>query len=102
MQAAGELKIVEVICSIDTLTRAYEEVMWMPIYEYECSECGERFEVRQAMGKDESDLRCPKCNAAKPRKLISAFFSQRSGDSSTADYSDFPSCPTGTCGLPPM
>lgn len=73
----------------------------MPIYEYECSECGERFEVRQAMGKGETDVRCPKCNAAKPRKLISAFFSQHSDASGGADM-DFRSCPTGTCGLPPM
>lgn len=72
----------------------------MPLYEYQCTACGERFEVRQAMSEDGSKLRCPKCNAAKPRKVFSTFFSPGSSDLSGASFPG--SCPTGTCGLPPM
>jgi len=35
----------------------------MPIYEYQCAQCGEKFEVRQAIGADSSGLSCPKCGA---------------------------------------
>ena len=45
----------------------------MPLYEYRCCKCDEQFEVRQAMGEDGSNLRCPYCSAGKPTKLISAF-----------------------------
>jgi len=71
----------------------------MPLYEYRCTACGEKFEVRQSMGEDGAKLNCPKCKAAKPEKLFSTFFS--SGSSGPSDMS-LPSCPTGTCGLPPM
>lgn len=47
----------------------------MPIYEYECRECKERFEVIQKMGEDDPALCCPKCNTDRPEKVISAFCS---------------------------
>ena len=31
----------------------------MPIYEYQCTQCGEKFEVRQSIGEDGSKLNCP-------------------------------------------
>ena len=70
----------------------------MPLYEYRCTECGERFEVRQAMGEDGSKLNCPKCQAGNPQKLFSTFFSTASNE----PFDLGGSCPTGTCGLPPM
>jgi putative FmdB family regulatory protein len=33
----------------------------MPIYEYECSHCQHRFEVKQGF-KDKPQAKCPKCN----------------------------------------
>lgn len=53
----------------------------MPLYEYRCCKCDEQFEVRQAMGEDGSSLRCPRCNAAKPTKLISTFCNPGAGNS---------------------
>jgi len=43
----------------------------MPIYEYECQQCGKRFERLQGMG-DESSLACPDCGAA-AKRVISAW-----------------------------
>ena len=42
----------------------------MPIYEYECSSCGHRFEKLVRIGADAPD--CPECQAAEVRKLVSA------------------------------
>ena len=73
----------------------------MPIYEYQCAQCGERFEIRQAIGEDGSNLDCPKCHALKPKRLFSSFFSP---GSSIDDFPDMscPTCDSGVCGLPPM
>jgi len=46
----------------------------MLIYEYQCTQCGERFEVRQSMGEDGSKLHCPKCTTTNPERVVSSFF----------------------------
>jgi putative FmdB family regulatory protein len=73
----------------------------MPIYEYQCSHCGERFEVHQAIGEDGSELSCPKCHADEPKRLFSSFFSRGSNGVELPETS-CPTCSSGTCGLPPM
>jgi putative FmdB family regulatory protein len=47
----------------------------MPIYEYECRNCKETFEVIQKSGEDNEGLCCPKCNTDKPERLLSSFCS---------------------------
>jgi putative FmdB family regulatory protein len=47
----------------------------MPIYEYECGKCKERFEVLRKVDEDDAGLCCPKCKAEKPARLLSAFCS---------------------------
>ena len=75
----------------------------MPIYEYQCTQCGEKFEARQSFGEDGSRLNCPKCQAPDPRKLLSSFsFSMGSGAGATSSWDSCPTCSSGTCGLPPM
>ena len=73
----------------------------MPIYEYQCNQCGQRFEVRQGIGEGSSGLNCPKCNAPNPKRLISSFFNHSSSGTEDADMS-CPTCSSGVCGLPPM
>ena len=73
----------------------------MPIYEYQCTSCGEKFGVRQSIGEDGSKLNCPECNAKNPKRLFSSFFSPSSIASEPSGIS-CPTCTTGTCGLPPM
>ncbi|HEX5929488.1 MAG TPA: zinc ribbon domain-containing protein [Solirubrobacterales bacterium] len=41
----------------------------MPIYEFECEECGVRFEELVAAGDEE--MACPECGAAHARRLLS-------------------------------
>ena len=35
----------------------------MPIYEYECQQCGRKFEYFLRSGGDEKKVKCPKCGA---------------------------------------
>jgi putative FmdB family regulatory protein len=43
----------------------------MPIYEFECEECGERFEELVAAGED--SVPCPACGSTRARRLMSGF-----------------------------
>ncbi len=43
----------------------------MPIYEYQCQQCGHKFDKLQKMA-DEPLLDCPDCGQAELQKLISA------------------------------
>jgi len=47
----------------------------MPIYEYECGKCGERFELRRGITDSDSDseIRCPECGTENPRRVFSVF-----------------------------
>ena len=44
----------------------------MPIFEYECSGCRERFELLVS-GAEESGRACPRCGGTRLRRLLSSF-----------------------------
>lgn len=45
----------------------------MPIDEYRCEECGERFEKLVRRAEPGEPVRCPRCGAAETRKQFSSF-----------------------------
>jgi len=45
----------------------------MPIYEYECRKCAERFELLLSIKTNDNDIRCPKCGKESPKRLLSSF-----------------------------
>lgn len=42
----------------------------MPIYEFECEECGARFE--ELVAADVTELRCQRCGSARAKRQISS------------------------------
>lgn len=46
----------------------------MPIYEYRCGICGQKFELRRSLADSDSEIRCPGCQAEHPERLISASY----------------------------
>jgi len=44
----------------------------MPLYEYGCASCSERFE-RLVRAGDGSEAACPRCGSANVRKMVSSF-----------------------------
>ena len=60
----------------------------MPIYEYECVKCGERFEQLRQVKDHNNEVKCPKCGAEHLRRVFSAFVM------SSANQSCAPSKPT--------
>jgi len=55
----------------------------MPIYEYECKECGEKFEQFRKLSGDDSEVKCSRCGAKGPRRVFSTFATTHSNDSSS-------------------
>jgi putative FmdB family regulatory protein len=45
----------------------------MPIYEYICQECDEKFSLLQSVHVSEKETSCPKCASKKVKKLLSTF-----------------------------
>ena len=54
----------------------------MPIYEYQCRKCDERFESFRAISDSDDNVECPKCGEKDSRRIISAVFSRNSSGKS--------------------
>jgi putative FmdB family regulatory protein len=68
----------------------------MPIYEYQCQECGEHFDKFVRSISAEVDVACPKCGSLEIRKGFSTFASRGTNGGSSAAISSAPTCaPTG-------
>jgi putative FmdB family regulatory protein len=50
----------------------------MPIYEYQCEQCGERFDKFVRSMFTEAEVVCPSCGSAQVRKGFSTFASRGS------------------------
>lgn len=79
----------------------------MPIYEYECKDCGHQLEALQKMS-DDPLKDCPVCNKSELQKLISAAgFRLKGGGWYETDFKSgskkniaekAPACGSGGCG----
>ncbi|NOZ69920.1 MAG: zinc ribbon domain-containing protein [Deferribacteres bacterium] len=56
----------------------------MPIYEYVCLKCNNKFALLQSLYPAENNAECPKCASREVKKVISAFsFGAGSGSSAS-------------------
>jgi putative FmdB family regulatory protein len=44
----------------------------MPIYEYICKGCGEKFEAFRSIHDEDENVACPKCKRTHPSRIISS------------------------------
>ncbi|MEI7812663.1 MAG: zinc ribbon domain-containing protein [Ignavibacteria bacterium] len=75
----------------------------MPIFEYQCKDCNQKFEVLHKSSECREEVICPKCNSANNKKLLSTFTPAGfSGSSKRAASCSGGSCPAmdshGGCG----
>ncbi len=71
----------------------------MPLYEYQCRDCGHRFEVLQRMGAGAEGLDCPSCGDERLEKLLSSFSASSSnGGSAAASATTGAGCGAPACG----
>ena len=45
----------------------------MPVYEYKCNSCGEKFDVTRSFKDEETEVECPKCGKTDTRRVYSWF-----------------------------
>ena len=53
----------------------------MPIYEYECMKCGEKFEHLRKLADKDDELKCPKCSKMAAKRILSTFATASSSGS---------------------
>jgi len=70
----------------------------MPIYEYRCESCAEKFEVLTRFAERDSAQVCPACESTKTRVLVSSFAFAGAGDTSTSDFASEAGGGGGCCG----
>jgi putative FmdB family regulatory protein len=76
----------------------------MPIYEYVCLECGERFDALRLMRDADATIACGRCQSERTTRQLSLFFSQSGGRTATASESHSHAgggcggCSGGSCG----
>jgi len=49
----------------------------MPLYEYKCCKCGEKFE--ELVSSSDATVRCPECGSEETERLISVFAAGNTG-----------------------
>ena len=51
----------------------------MPIYEYQCVDCGERFDALRSMSMADAPISCENCDSMRTTRKVSAAFAHSSG-----------------------
>lgn len=72
----------------------------MPIYEFECASCKNKFDALVGQGRKIDDVKCPKCGGKKLNKLFSCFGFKGSPESkmvSSTSSSGCSSCSASSC-----
>ncbi len=70
----------------------------MPIYEFVCEDCEHEFEALVRNREEVDDLRCPKCNSPRLKRLMSATGAIiTEGGGSAKPSVESHKCETGTC-----
>lgn len=69
----------------------------MPLYEYCCLECDERFEARRAMSAADLPIACPKCGNEHTKRAISLFAAIGSNGVIAGSGGSCGSCTSGSC-----
>lgn len=72
----------------------------MPIYEYQCIDCRQTFEVRRCFSEADTQVNCIHCESQSTQKLLSKFYAKspsQSGSISQAS-SGCGGCSGGSCG----
>ena len=48
----------------------------MPIFEYQCSVCGHKFEALKRLLDRDSKMKCPNCGSNNPKRVFSIFMNK--------------------------
>ena len=78
----------------------------MPVFEYRCIDCNNKFEIFHKSANHQDDVVCPNCKSSNNKKLLSSFSASMEGSKISSDsynnstdtgYSG--GCASGMCGI---
>ena len=69
----------------------------MPIYEYVCLDCGEKFETLRAMKDSDAPIACQECASYHTSRTIAVFYAQSSGRVISGGQSSCVNCSSNSC-----
>lgn len=69
----------------------------MPIYEYVCQDCGERFELVRSMKDADVSTACKTCQGVNTIRQLSVFFANSGGRVVAGSTPGCSSCSGGSC-----
>ena len=69
----------------------------MPIYEYVCLDCGERFERVRTMKEADAPISCAGCESQHTSRMLSLFFASSGGKAVAGSAGGCASCSSGSC-----
>ena len=72
----------------------------MPIYEYRCADCEQKFEKRRRMSQADDEIACPDCGSVHTNRGLSMFaaFSKGNGQSVSVGGGGCGGCASHSCG----
>ena len=69
----------------------------MPIYEYECKDCGKRFEMMRSMKDADAPVGCLVCQSEHTARMLSLFLASSGGRVVAGGQSSCAGCSGGSC-----
>jgi len=69
----------------------------MPIYEYKCLDCGEKFEALRSMKDSDSPIACQNCASDHTSRTITVFYAQSGGRVIAGGNSSCMNCSSNSC-----
>ena len=69
----------------------------MPIYEYICLDCGQRFEILRAMKEADAPMPCHKCESEHTSRLLSLFNASSGGRVIAGSDGGCAGCSSNSC-----
>jgi len=52
----------------------------MPVYEYKCKSCSEKFDIQRSLCEEDAEVKCPKCGSADAERVYSSFVKSMLGN----------------------
>lgn len=69
----------------------------MPIYEYLCQDCENKFETIRGMNQADSPIECAQCHSRKTKRMLSTFNANGNFESTPRSTGGCGSCAGGSC-----
>lgn len=69
----------------------------MPLYEYQCEECGKIFEVLRSMKDADTAINCKKCESRKTHRVLSTCYAHGVQQPTSISSGGCSGCSGGSC-----